>query len=364
MYKKMGKSMFSRHSGNPVIKAEDVKPSRPDWQVEYVINAGVTEFNGEILLLLRVAEGPRINHEGNIFHSPYYDHKAGKVEYKTCSREDKNNDFGDPRFVVCYDSSGKEIDRALSTISHLRVARSKDGINFSIEEKPAMFPSTYYEQFGIEDPRITFINGKYYINYSAISPCGDATALAVTSDFVNYERLGVIFTPDNKDIAIFPRMINGKYYAMNRPASEKFGAREMWISESPDLVCWGNHKLLYSCKNDSWGSERNGCGAVPIELDEGWLEIYHAADGNDRYSLGLMLMDRNDPSKVLAASPEPIMIPEEEYERKGFFGNVVFCCGALVQDDIVRIYYGCADTCVSTAEVPLRVLLDSLEPVK
>ncbi len=353
-------TIFKRNPQNPIIVASDIKPSRSDWRVEYVINAGVITFNNETLLLLRVAEGPISNNYGDTFYSPCFDSKTGKIEYHEFDRNDPLNNFDDPRFVVRYDEVGNEVIRALSTISHLRVATSADGVNFSIMDTPAMFPANQYEQFGIEDPRITFINGKYYINYSAISPSGDATALAVTTDFINFERLGVIFTPDNKDICIFPRKINGKYYALNRPASEKFGAREMWISESSDLVRWGNHKLLYSCSNDDWGDSRNGCGAVPIETDRGWLEIYHAADRSDRYCLGALLLDINDPSKVIGRTSGPLFEPKERYELEGVFGNVVFCCGAVVdpESQILRIYYGAADTVIAMAETPLNNVLN------
>lgn len=354
--------IFKRYNCNPVISAADVKPSRPDWKVEYVINAGVTVFNGDTLLLLRVAEGPLSNQGGNAFLSPYYDADSGEVLFNEFDRKDPLNDFSDSRFVVRHDKDGREIKRALSTISHLRVARSCNNIDFNIAPAPAMFPANKYEQFGIEDPRITFIDGFYYINYSAISCSGDATALARTKDFKNFERLGIIFTPDNKDVCIFPRKIHGKYYALNRPSSEKFGAREMWISESPDLISWGNHKLLYSCKNDSWGSERNGCGAIPIEIDQGWLEIYHAADENDRYSLGAMLLDKNDPSKVIGKTATPIFEPQEIYELKGVFGNVVFCCGAILEaDEKIIIYYGGADTVLAMAEAPLKNILNKIE---
>ncbi len=357
----MPKEIFRRHPANPIIMAADVKPSRPDWRVAYVINAGVTEFNGKVRLLLRVAETPNTDPASELFRSPYFDPVTGRVEYRTYDRRDPLNDFSDTRFVVRRDAGGREVERALSTISHLRLADSDDGVHFTVAEAPALSPTSYYEQFGLEDPRITRIGDEYYINYSAISPSGDVTALAVTRNFTEYQRCGVIFPPDNKDVCLFPRPINGRYYALHRPGSAKFGLHEMWISESPDLRHWGNHRLLYGCRNDAWGDRRNGCGAVPIELEEGWLEIYHAADRDHRYSLGLLLLDKEDPSRVIAAAPEPVLLPEADYELHGFFGNVVFCCGALPANGKIRIYYGCADTSIAMAEAPLQSLLDTLK---
>ncbi len=321
------------------------------------MNCGVTRFEGEVLLLLRVAEIP-INDNPDVVSTIMYNAAKGDIEIINFDKNREDVNFADPRFV-----ESPEI-RILTSISHLRLARSKEGIHFDIEEEPAMFPANKYEEFGIEDPRITLIDDTYYINYSAIAPLGVTTCLATTKDFKRFERKGVIFTPDNKDIAIFPEKIKGKYWAFNRPASAEYKRREMWISQSSNLEEWGNHQLLLEVNQSDWDNGRIGCSSPPFLIDEGWLEIYHAADDNDRYCLGALLLDRNDPTRVLAKSARPIMEPVASYERWGFYGPVIFNCGCLFEDGIVKLYYGAADTSVAYAEIRMEDILAELEWVK
>jgi predicted GH43/DUF377 family glycosyl hydrolase len=349
-----------RYAGNPIITVDDVKPSRFGWTVKYVMNAGCHRVGDEVLLLLRVAEIPAPDADNNIFLAPYYSEAAGDV---VCRRLEKNcplNDFKDSRFVLRYNAEGKEVLRVLTSISHLRVARSRDGLHFTVEDTPALYPCNKYEEFGIEDPRITYIqeDGHYYFNYSACASVGVTTQLARTKDWKTYERLGCIFTPDNKDVCIFPRKINGHYVAMNRPASAEYRRREIWISESPNLTCWGNHKQLMEVNTNDWDGGRIGCSAVPFETEEGWVEIYHAADETDRYCLGVALLDLKDPTKVIAKGKAPLIEPETDYEKYGFYGNVIFNCGVLCEEGVIKIYYGAADTCMAYAEVPLKDVLD------
>jgi predicted GH43/DUF377 family glycosyl hydrolase len=354
--------LVRRHPNNPIITVKDVKPSQPGWKVEYVMNAGCHRVGDEVLLLLRVAETPIPDADRNIFLAPYFCESEKRVMFRRLERNDPLNDFRDSRFVLRHNEKGKEVLRVLTSISHLRVARSKDGVHFQIEETPALYPCNKYEEFGIEDPRITYVaeDGYYYFNYSACASLGVTTNLARTKDWENYERLGCIFTPDNKDVCIFPRRINGKYYALNRPASAEYRRREIWISESPDLVCWGNHKQLMEVNTNDWDGGRIGCSAVPFETDRGWVEIYHAADMNNRYCLGVVILDRDDPTKVIAKGKAPLMEPETDYEKYGFFGNVIFNCGVLCEAGIVKIYYGAADTCMGYAEIALDNILDTV----
>ena len=335
---------------NPIISPKDVKPSRPDFEVICAFNAGVTKVGNNVLLLLRVAE-IATSDDPKIVKVPLLDHTTGKIVVKEFDVEDPDVDVSDSRFVRLPDM------QYLSSISHFRIARSSDGINFDIEDAPAMQAANIYEMYGIEDSRITQIGDTYYINYSAISPIGGvSTCLASTKDWKNFTRHGVIFTPDNKDVAIFPDKINGKYYALNRPASALFGFLDIWISESPDLICWGNHKHLMTA-SEGWDNGRVGCSAVPFLIDEGWLEIYHAASKNGRYCLGGVLLDKDDPSKILARSTEPIMEPETDYEIHGFYGNVVFTCGVIYEEGKVNIYYGAADTCMGYAHIELSDIM-------
>ena len=336
-----------RSEKNPIIKPEDIEPSNPGFKVVCVLNCGVTRFKGEVLLLLRISETP-INENSKKLLVSWFDISIGKFVVKEFNKDDPSIDISDPRIVSTPEG------HYLTSISHFRIARSKNGIDFEIDKKPAMFPENIYERFGIEDPRITQIADKYYISYSAISDItGITTCLASTTDFIRFTRHGVIFLPDNKDVAIFPEKIGGRYYALNRPSSSLFGLNDIWISESPDLVCWGNHNRLIGTRKGCWDDGRIGGGAVPFRVEEGWLEIYHGASKDNRYCLGAVLLDSDKPCKIIARSQKPLMEPQTDYELNGYFGNVIFTCGVLYEEGRVKVYYGAADTFIAYAEIKL-----------
>jgi len=342
-----------RSPNNPIIGPKDIKPSRRDFEVIGVFNAGVARFRDEVILLVRVAERPISTHP-DIVLAPIYDVAKDDVTLKEFSKNDPGNDFSDPRLII------RPSETYLTSISHLRLARSKDGINFEIADSPAIAPSNDYEAFGIEDPRISFIDGTYYINYVGVCPLGVTTCLASTKDFKTFQRHGVIFCPDNKDVVLFPERIDGKYYALHRVASALFKRYEIWIAESPDLICWGNHRYLMGLRTGFWDDAKIGASAVPFKTEAGWLEIYHGADRNNRYCLGAVLLDAERPWMVSARTEKPILEPQTDYECDGFFGNVVFSCGLLYEDDKLKIYYGAADTTICHAELPLQEVLDNL----
>lgn len=339
---------------NPIIGPKDVKPSRYDFEVIGVFNAGVARFKGEIILLLRVAERP-ISIDPNIVLASVYDVAKGKVVLKEFSKADPENDFSDPRLIIT------PAGVYLTSISHLRLARSTDGVRFEVEETPTIAPAGDYETFGLEDPRISFIDGTYYITYVAVSPFGVTTCLASTSDFRSFKRHGVIFCPDNKDVAIFPERIDDKFYALHRPVSSLFKKHEVWLAESPDLLCWGNHQYLMGPVPGCWDDVKVGAGAVPFKIEAGWLEVYHGADRNNRYCLGALLLDAKQPGRIIARMEKPIFEPQAEYECSGFFGNVVFSCGLLCEDGKLKVYYGAADTTICYAEMSLEYILKSLD---
>ena len=342
-----------RYQHNPIIEPKDIKPTRGDFEVIGVFNAGVARFKDEVILLLRVAERPISKHR-DVTLAAIYDVIKGDIILKEFPKDDPKIDFSDPRLIIT------STETYLTSISHLRLARSKDGINFEIEDAPAISPANDYETFGIEDPRISLIDGTYYISYVGVSPLGVTTHLASTKDFNSFQRHGVIFCPDNKDVALFPERVNGRYYALHRPVSPLFKKHEIWIAESPDLSCWGNHRYLCGSRPGFWDEAKVGAGAVPFKTEAGWLEIYHGADRNNRYCLGAALLDATRPGKIIARSERPILEPQVDYEIKGFFGNVVFSCGLLYEDDKLKIYYGVADTAVCYAELPLQDVLDNL----
>jgi len=342
-----------RSPHNPIIEPKDVKPWGQDYEVIGVSNAGVTRFKDEVILLLRVAERP-ISIHPDIVLTGIYDVSQGEIILKEFSKDNPENDFSDPRLIV------KPAETYLTSISHLRLAHSIDGINFEIEDVPAISPANDYEAFGIEDPRISLIDGTYYISYVAVSPLGVTTCLASTKDFNSYKRHGVIFCPENKDVLLFPEKVDGKYYALHRPVSPLFKKQEMWIAESSDLNYWGNHRCVMGPRNGFWDEAKIGASAVPFKIDEGWLEIYHGADQNNRYCLGAVLLDAIQPWMVSARAEKPIFEPQADYECEGFFGNVVFSCGLLYEDDKLKIYYGAADTTICYAELPLQEVIEGL----
>ena len=255
-----------RAADNPIVRPEDVKPSRQDFEVIGVFNAAAARYKDEVLLLLRVAERP-INPRANIVLSPIYDVDRREIIVKAFSRDDPGNDFLDPRLIV------RANETYLTSISHLRLARSRDGIRFQVADAPAIQAANAYETFGIEDPRIAQIGDAYAIDYVAVSPLGVTTCLASTRDFESFDRQGVIFHPDNKDVVLFPAVVAGCYYALHRPHSSLFRRNDIWLAESPDLVRWGNHRRLMGTREGMWDELRIGAGAPPVRIKAGWLEI-------------------------------------------------------------------------------------------
>jgi predicted GH43/DUF377 family glycosyl hydrolase len=316
-------------------------------------NPGAVNFGDEILLLLRVSEGcePR---EGYI-RVPIYRFEGGQsypdiMEFKST---DPEVSLKDTRGVVY------KGENYLSTMSHIRLARSKDGIHFTVEEKPFIYPVDKSEEYGVEDARVTFVDGQYYINYTAVSRGSWATALAVTDDFESIERKGLIFHPENKDVAIFPEKVKGRYIALHRPNNSGFGRPSVWYSESPDLLHWGNHKCIVRPRDNKWESQKIGGGAPPIKTPEGWLVIYHGKGDDSVYSLFCLLLDLKEPCKVVKRASTPLLTPTEPYETEGFFPNVVFSNGIAEKDGKIYVYYGASDETVCAAITDVDSLLGS-----
>lgn len=350
---------LKRYEHNPIVTPADVPPSSPDLEVIGAFNAGAALVGDEIVLLLRVAERP-ISADSRRVGIPRVDlsETGGHIEVEWVDRDVPELDLSDPRGILY---KGRQY---LSSVSHLRVARSRDGFHFAIDPKPTVVPSTPYEVYGVEDPRITPIDGAYYVSYTAVSPMGVCVPLLRTTDFVHFERLGVIFPPENKNVVLFPDRSSGRYAAFHRPAGSAFGSTpDIWLAYSPDLLHWGDHRRLMGTRAGMWDAGRIGGGAVPIETPKGWLAIYHGAVGS-RYCLGTVLLDRDAPHRVLGRSVDPIMTPIEPYERAGFFGSVVFTCGAVRRsDDEVLVYYGAGDSTLGVAMTSVSELLETVEPV-
>jgi predicted GH43/DUF377 family glycosyl hydrolase len=245
--------------------------------------------------------------------------------------------------------------------SILGKAESEDGYHFKVYDKPFMIPANTgifkeYEAFGLEDPRIVFMNGEYLITYSAYSRHGVRIGLAKTKDFKTVERFSLITESDYRNVVIFPEKFHGLYARLDRPHSD-ISPWSIWISYSPDLKYWGESKLIMKPLQYHWDEMKIGPGAPPIKTSRGWISIYHGVfstmDGSV-YRLGVVLHDLKDPSKIIAVGDEWILQPEEIYEITGYVHNVVFTCGAIPEDDeSVKIYWGGADKvmCVGTARL-------------
>lgn len=346
--------MLVRSPDNPLISPNHVSPALPGFEVIGTFNAGACQFGDEILLLLRVAERPINTESGNVILCPHY--VDGQLEIKRIACNDPAWDISDPRKL--YHRVTGEL--YLTSISHLRLARSMDGVHFTVAAEPWLLPQGPYETFGVEDARITSIEGRYYINYTAVSPYGIATGLIETSDFITLERHGILFPPANRDVTLFPQRIEGQYVCYHRPMPGMFGGMHMWLATSPDLCAWGNHEVILPSTDADWMSGRVGGGAPPVLTRAGWLSIFHAADPQDRYCLGAFITAADDPGKIIAMSNEPLLMPEAPYEIRGFFDNVVFTCGVVERGEQLLIYYGAADEHIALATVDTNALVDSL----
>lgn len=295
------RDMLNRFEGNPLISIKDMPLQCGD-----VWNAGVTRFGDEYLLLITVET---LDGRGSIY-----------------------------------------------------VARGLDGINFSIEIEPLMSSSEHglfaqYETFGIRDPRITHIDGIYYITYLAESENGKRVGLARTEDFKTVERMHMISQPDTKSAALFPRKIDGRYAMLERPSD----GGSIWLSYSTDMVHWGSSTIALRPRGGSWDSSRVGAAGPPIEIEQGWLVIYYGekdTSAGPLMRLGAAILDRDDPSQVLYRSNIPVLSPRKRYERIGDVGNLVFSCGALLDGDVLRLYYGASDSCICLGTCSLEELVD------
>jgi predicted GH43/DUF377 family glycosyl hydrolase len=255
--------------------------------------------------------------------------------------------------------------------SHLTAARSANGIDdWQIDSQPTFLadPENFPEElWGIEDPRITYLPelNKYAVVYTAFTRDGPGVALALTQDFRQFERYGLILPPEDKDAALLPYRIGGNWALIHRPVSS--ARAHMWVSYSPDLRHWGSHKLMLEARRGSWwDANKIGLSPPPIETPKGWLVIYHGVRytaAGALYRLGLALFDLQRLEHCLKRSDEWFFGPEALYEQSGDVGYVVFPCGyTLAPDgDTLHLYYGAADTSIALATSSVHALLEWLE---
>ena len=341
----------------------DLKPSRDDLEIVGTFNPGAITFGDEVIMLVRVAERPRERRAGYTA-LPRRQTDAGlTVDWIA----DDEIDFLDARVVR------RKCDGLvrLTFASHLRIMHSGDGRSIDREDDVRFEPRGEFEEFGVEDPRITRIGDKYWFTYVAVSRHGPATALASTTDFQTFTRHGVIFPVENKDVVLLPEPIDGEYVALHRPlGGTPFTQPEIWLARSADMIHWGRHEVMPGCVS-GWNAGRVGAGAPPIRTPDGWLEIYHGVTkptvggakptggdtqpngggGVGTYSAGAFLLDLHEPSRIVRHASGPILVPEADFEREGFVPNVVFPTGVVDRGDTLLVYYGAADTACAVAEL-------------
>lgn len=352
---------ITRAQMNPLISPAQVSPSSPDLHVVGVFNPAALTWEGETLLLLRVAEAPvpvveddiaipmvAKGPEANQHIAIHHFHKGSE-----------GLDLRDPREIIY------QGEHFLTTISHLRLAHSQDGLHFTIDRVPALYPSESYEEYGIEDPHMTLLDDRVYITYTAVSRNGVCVALASTTDFQHFTRHGLILPPDNKDAVLFPERFQGKYLMIHRPTGGSLGGLQMWLASSSDLLQWGGYRPLLARRPSMWDNVRIGAGTVPITTSAGWLAIYHGVNVKQGYCLGAVLLDLNDPIHVLARSPVPLLTPEQDYEHSGFYSNIIFTCGATIgqspmEGQMLQIYYGAVDETTCRVDIPITDILEHL----
>ena len=295
------KRLFERCDQNPIIT-----PDHLPFEAAGVSNPGATEQDGYVVLLLRVED------------------RAGN--------------------------------------SDIYVARSKDGIeNWDIDPDPLLrhgIPRWRYETWGCEDARVTYLEAekRWYITYTAYSANGAAVAIARTDDLAKAERIGLIFSPNNKDAVLFPQRFDGRWAVLHRP--DAGGIENIWSAYSPDLVHWGQpHCVLTEGGGAAWDAMKVGAGPPPVLTRLGWLLVYHgvkAYGGQLIYRAGLALLKKDEPHKMIARSLDWVFQAVEPYEVSGLTPNVVFPTGLLLRGDELWMYYGAADTCVCLARTKLE----------
>ncbi|MEZ6083159.1 MAG: glycoside hydrolase family 130 protein [Phycisphaerae bacterium] len=350
--------MIQRLSTTCLCQPADLQPSRDDLEIVGTFNPGVIAFEDEVILLVRVAERPREQRAGYTA-LPRWQSGLGVVVDWIADDEIKRPDA---RFIH---RKSDDIVR-LTFVSHLRVLHYRNGRLVDGENAIRFEPQGEFEEFGVEDARITRIGGTYWITYVAVSRHGPATALASTTDFQTFERHGVIFPIENKDVVLFPETIDGEYVALHRPVGKApFTEPEVWLARSPDMIHWGQHHILLG-SDSVWSEGRVGAGTPPIRTPHGWLKIYHGCtrptlgSGVGTYSAGALLLDLLEPHRVVAKTSQPILVPENDFECEGFVPNVIFPTGIIDREETFLVFCGAADTVCIVAELSKRDVFAAL----
>jgi predicted GH43/DUF377 family glycosyl hydrolase len=258
--------------------------------------------------------------------------------------------------------------QGLDWISRIGYAISEDGIHWNRLRRPLLEPIDGKDSRSVEDPRVTFIDGVFYMTYTAwgrefhgegephYSGGGILPMIARSDNLITWERIGpIVWGEDNKDHVLFPRRINGRFVALHRRRPQ------VWIAYSDDLLTWpeGEMQPIYGPREgNGWDSKTVGSNGVPIETPHGWLLLNHGFGIDHIYHFGVVLLDLYDPTQIINRPKEPVFWPEEIWEVRGDIPNVVFSNANLVVDERVYVYYGGADHVIGLATCDFAELLD------
>ncbi|MBN1810071.1 MAG: hypothetical protein JW909_13470 [Planctomycetes bacterium] len=262
----------------------------------------------------------------------------------------------DGRIHILYRAEGYEKRVPLTKewpVTSLGLAVSSDG--FSIDERltyPVIGPEPNGEfgEHGIQDPRIACVDGTFYVTTAGVSRWGDRVILYRSCDLRCFEKVRVIQPwHEMRTAGMFPALFGGRYCFLLRYQPN------MWISYTDDFINWYDTKLLFEIRRQSWFGRKLGIGATPIRQDDAWLLFWHGKSDtlDGTYSLGVMWLDLEDPSRIIRVQEEPVLTVETDYEKTGYYPNVVYSCGTVEKDGIYLVYYGCADRVLSVATVPV-----------
>lgn len=371
-----------------IVTPENIVPSSKDMKVISVCNPGATMFYDEkdntekVYLLLRVMEKTKTEFSKHVASPRALPNEDGKYRIRVdWERAGKDAHSDDPKTLIIIEPEER---KRPTYISHFRLAESSNGIEFKISEKPSFFPQKKYENFGVEDARITKLeelvnvegeNYQYFMSYVACSEEYDVcTAFAVTNDFKNFVRLPkknpkVIFFAPSKDVVLFPKKIlnprtgRKEFSALTRPYGQAgYMVPSIFLSFSNDLIQWGDHELLV--KGDEKGHV--GAGPSPIECEEGWLIIdhqhRHLSNGTKEYIGRAYLLDKENPLELISKSEE-ILEPHLEIKNTPIVKNVTFPSGAVIKDNKIFIYTGEEDVATAVHVYDFNEFMSFLNPV-
>lgn len=238
-------------------------------------------------------------------------------------------------------------------VSSIGYAVSQDGLVWNRLEQPVMVPHNGDEDCrGVEDPRVTLLEGVFYMCYTAYGVNGNFPMIARSDNLIVWEDVGPLEKTENKDHVLFPERIGGRYAILHRRRPH------IWIAYSDDLKTWTDHTIIMSPRADSdWDSKSIGANGVPVRTEHGWLLFYHGYGEEHIYRQSVALLDLEDPSRVIHRPRSFIMEPEETWEIRGDVPNVIFSCSNNVVGDLLYFYYAGADRLIGLATAPMADVL-------